>query len=149
MMKEGVATGLAIAMMLTTSVSAVDGKAVDERDRIESAPATRVGVSTRVSPEVGHGEGEWNSFWGWGRAVTAVWDWAEPSYLYASATVSADGCTDKTAEIGSSTKRKVTTEKVYQSEKEGRVLSTYHIVEGYWGTVGDFRSEEYVGEFEF
>ena len=47
-MKKFVATGLAIAMMLTTSVSAVDGKAVDERDRIESAPATRVGVSTRV-----------------------------------------------------------------------------------------------------
>lgn len=106
----------------------------------------------RVTNYIGDCEGEWNSFFNWGRAVSGVWSWGNATYLYAEATVTANGQTAQTRTKSSTNSNEaVKTDKIYQSEKEGRQLSTYHIVRGYFGAseLNDYRNESYSGEWEF
>lgn len=152
---EDATTQSAPATRVTLILPDVDGEqnspateidSSDENASAQSDPATR---GSRISPDVGHGTGEWNSFFNWGRAITESWSWARATYLYASATVSADGCTDESASVSSTSKQKVTTDKVYQTVTDGRVLYTEHTVEGYWGDDTELKTEYYYGTFEF
>ena len=92
---------------------------------------------------------KWNSFFNWGMAITESWNWAIPTYLSASATVSANGCIDRTDTHSTTSARSVSTEKIYQSVKDGRKLTTYHIAEGYWHQNEPLQSEHYAGTQEF
>jgi len=140
-----------IMMSMAVSVSATDAS-INEDEYTESAAAALVGSTgstARISHEVGHGTAEWNSFFNWGRAVTEAWSWAEATYLYARATVSASGCVDVVETISSTTKQSVTTAKAYQSVTKNRNLSTYHIVKGYWNGESTLLTEYYAGNFDF
>lgn len=150
--KKIIAVLLAVSIsigILAMTASAAEPMDINEDDYTQSAPSVRIGVSARISPEVGHGTSEWNSFFNWGRSITESWPWAVPTYLYASATVYADGCVSRTETRSSNTARTVTTEKVYQTVKEGRKLESYHEVWGYWDQSQPLQKEYYAGTHEF
>lgn len=136
-----------------TALAADTNKNVSEEKYTVSAPAGALGTSSengaKITYEVGHGSGEWNTLFSWARAKTETWGWATSTYLYASATVTANGCTSQTETKSTTTKQSVTTDKIYQSTKDGRTLSTYHIVKGYWGNETTLKTEYYSGSWSW
>lgn len=109
----------------------IDIQPLDEDAYTQSVPATRVGATPRVGNDIGRATAEYNSIFNWGRAISEVWGWATATYLGATATVTADDCTDEIDTVSSTTKQKIMTNKVYQSVRDGRTLYTDHTIEGY------------------
>lgn len=143
-------------MVFSLSITALASdaeKELNEEAYTVSAPAGKLGTSAdngaKITYDVGHGSGEWNTLFSWARAKTEAWEWAAATYLYASATVTANGCTAQTETKSSTTKQSITTDKIYQSTKDGRTLSTYHIVEGYWLNETTLKTEYYAGTFSW
>lgn len=143
-----------LIMSLGTTALAVDTeKEINEDAYTVSAPANSLGTSSgsgaKISYEIGHGSGEWSKLFSWARAKTEAYGWATATYLYARATVTADGCTAQTETKSTTTNQSVKTDKIYQSQKAGRTLSTYHIVKGYWGDETTLKTETYSGTYSW
>lgn len=151
-MKKAIMILLAVSIfvgILAMTASAAEPMNVNEDDYTRSAPSVRIGASPRITTEVGHGTYQWNSLFNWGRAITESWSWATPTYLYASVTVYADGCLSKTSSNSTTTTRSISTDKVYQTVKDGRRLESYHEAWGYWYEGTPLQKEYYAGECEF
>lgn len=144
---------MATALAVPASASNLDNTSGMDPDMCTGrGSAALIGDQARVTIEIGDCGGEWNSIWGWGRAYSGVWSWGNATYLYAKATVTADGQTAQTKTASATnTNEVVKTDKVYQKEKEGRQLKTSHTVRGYHGNpeTGEYRNESYSGGWEF
>ena len=149
-MKKIISLFTAMVMMVALVVPAsAANREMNEDNYTCRVEVPMIGSNVRVGTTIGHPTAEYNSFFSWGRAITEVYAYGEPTYLLARATVSADNCVDKTETKSSTSQRSVTTDKVYQYETAGRMLSTYHVVEGYWTTETELRTEYYAGDYEF
>lgn len=144
---------MATALAVPASASNMDNtNGMDPDACTGRGAAVLVGDQPRVTIEIGDCGGEWNSILGWGRAYSGVWSWGNATYLYAKATVTADGQTAQTKTASATnTNEVVKTDKVYQKVKDGRNLKTSHTVRGYHGnsTDGEYRNESYSGDWDF
>lgn len=142
------ASVVATFMLVSAVILPASAATSDVEPGTMSARATLVGPSTRIDSMLGSGRGEWNSFFNWGRAITEANSWANVEYLYAEATVSAEGVAAETATKSSTSAESVTTDKVYQTVTEGRTLSTSHTLRGI-SAVNEYKNEVHTGNFEF
>lgn len=135
-------------MLVSAVILPASASTSDVEPGTMSALATRVGPSPRVTVTLGQGRSEWNSTFNWARAITETWKNARVEYLYAEATVTADGQDPETATKSSTSAKSVTTDKVYQTVTEGRQVSTYHTLRGIV-IEGETTTENYEGTWDF
>ncbi len=147
---------IAMCMVATSILPSASASNVNPDSITGSGKANFIGTTTeqtRITNNIGECGGEWNSFFNWGRAYSGVWSWGEATYLYAKATVTADGQKSQTKTKSSTNSSDVIkTDKIYQTKKDGRTLTTYHTVRGYWGSStssDNYRNESYSVEWEF
>jgi len=170
-MKRIISTVLSLVLLASSSMYASADSSVVKynRDRVslnesqytvsaEATPVTETGEKILVknygkSPymtyDIGHGSGEWNTWFNWARAKTETWPWATATYVYAKATVTANGEATQTESKSSTSRQSVTTDKIYQSVKKGRNLTTEHTITGKHDYDRKEKTERYSGNFDW